>query len=550
MKKFLFLILTSILTMPLFAQLEVKEGSFKEVAGFVNINTERMYDDNDRAYAVVKVKTENINDKERRQLLFEGDARTFFELEYKPGEVWVYISYYASYLKISHPDFGTTEFTFPFDMVGKKGYELTLIKKPSVDQEFADRLAKLEGALAGGTVSGEFGYLVIKTTPVDGAMVVIDGEEMAVKTPFVSEKLGVGPHRVRVEKEFYKPYVTVVNIEEGKSKNLDVELIKAIGSLEIVTHPDNANIVIDRRDKGSTPKTFDNMPAGNYKVELSKKKYVTVVRDVVVKDGENTLLEVDLEKVFHNKSLRKKGWVFRPEIGGGVTSEMFSLRDNSVFYNVFIESYLNNNNKIKDYSYGYITMRNNAGYDHFNLNCDFGYQLNPYVFLGASIGLDFNDLASFISMPLCLNPRFYFNNRKTSVYVDLKIGMSINVKSSKPEIAKAGAWGYYYNGNEFVSSNSYEDFITMKTSFAKISGLTCSVEFGIEYKRSSFGLALCLQKACFETTFQQHYYSFGDYGEHGFDETPTNYHNALYTYSPENFFCSLMFKYGYSIFVK
>lgn len=129
MKKLLFLILTSILTMPLFAQLEVKEGSFKEVTGFVNINTEMMYDDNDRAYAVVKVKTENINDKERRQLLFEGDARTFFELEYKPGEVWVYISYYASYLKISHPDFGTTEFTFPFDMVGKKGYELTLVKK-------------------------------------------------------------------------------------------------------------------------------------------------------------------------------------------------------------------------------------------------------------------------------------------------------------------------------------------------------------------------------------------------------------------------------------
>ncbi|MBO2524058.1 MAG: hypothetical protein CW336_09475, partial [Bacteroidetes bacterium] len=142
----------------------VDEGSFKEVVGFVNINTEKMYDDNDRAYAVLKVKTENINDRERHRLLFEGDARTFFELEYKPGEVWVYISYYATYLKISHPDFGSTEFWFPFDMQGKKGYELTIINKPSVDQEFADRLSRLEDAMAGGGVSGDYGYIVIQTT--------------------------------------------------------------------------------------------------------------------------------------------------------------------------------------------------------------------------------------------------------------------------------------------------------------------------------------------------------------------------------------------------
>lgn len=145
MKKALFLIITLTLSIPLLAQLEVREGSFKEVAGFVNINTEIMYDDNDQAYSVLKIKTENINDKERRQLVFEGDARTFFELEYKPGEVWLYISYYASFLKISHPDFGSTEFWFPYDMVGKKGYELTLTYKPFVDEEIINRLEKLEG---------------------------------------------------------------------------------------------------------------------------------------------------------------------------------------------------------------------------------------------------------------------------------------------------------------------------------------------------------------------------------------------------------------------
>lgn len=44
MKKYLLLVVAVLLSVAAFAQLEVKEGSFKEVKGFVNINTEKMYD--------------------------------------------------------------------------------------------------------------------------------------------------------------------------------------------------------------------------------------------------------------------------------------------------------------------------------------------------------------------------------------------------------------------------------------------------------------------------------------------------------------------------
>ena len=133
----------------LLAQLEVKEGSFKEVTGFININTEKMYDDNDKPYAVLKIRTENINAKQRRELEFKGDARTFFETEYKDGEVWLYISHYASFLKISHPDLSSTEFWFPFDMEPKKGYELTLVNlsESNINEEqIMSRLDELENA--------------------------------------------------------------------------------------------------------------------------------------------------------------------------------------------------------------------------------------------------------------------------------------------------------------------------------------------------------------------------------------------------------------------
>ena len=149
MKKLTAIILLLLFSLDATAQLEVKPDSFKEVAGFVNINLDIQEDDNNVPYAVVKVKTENINDKQRRELLFQGDAATFIECEYKVGEVWVYLTYKATYLKISHPDLSSTEFWFPYDMEPKKGYELTLVNNAAIatDEETLERIRKLEEAL-------------------------------------------------------------------------------------------------------------------------------------------------------------------------------------------------------------------------------------------------------------------------------------------------------------------------------------------------------------------------------------------------------------------
>lgn len=147
MRRIVLLAVLLILSVCSFAQLEVKSGSFKEVPGFVNINPDQNYqtDDNDLPFAVIKVRTENISDKQRRELRFEGNGGTFIVLEYKTGEVWVYLTAkYADYLKISHPDFSSIEFTLPFDLEPKKGYEMTLVNKPAVDEDIVKRIEMLE----------------------------------------------------------------------------------------------------------------------------------------------------------------------------------------------------------------------------------------------------------------------------------------------------------------------------------------------------------------------------------------------------------------------
>lgn len=236
MKKVVLLAIALVISLCSLAQLEVKSNSFKEVPGFVNINPDQDYqfDDNDLPFAVIKVRTENITDKQRRELRFEGNGGTFIVLEYKTGEVWVYLTAkYADYLKISHPDFSSIEFTLPFDLEPKKGYELTLVNKPAVDEDIVKRLEKLENASNVAPVvvpvevvekpKTDVGFITVKTTP-KGAYVLVDNKIVGT-TPYLSESVSVGNHKISVRLEGYEPAAQRLEIKKGEEIALEFALV-------------------------------------------------------------------------------------------------------------------------------------------------------------------------------------------------------------------------------------------------------------------------------------------------------------------------------------
>lgn len=236
MKKVVLLAIALVISLCSLAQLEVKSNSFKEVPGFVNINPDQNYqfDDNDLPFAVIKVRTENITDKQRCELRFEGNGGTFIVLEYKTGEVWVYLTAkYADYLKISHPDFSSIEFTLPFDLEPKKGYELTLVNKPAVDEDIVKRLEKLENASNVAPVVApvevvekpktDVGYITVKTTP-KGAYVLVDNKIVGT-TPYLSESVSVGNHKISVRLEGYEPTAQRLEIKKGEEIALEFALV-------------------------------------------------------------------------------------------------------------------------------------------------------------------------------------------------------------------------------------------------------------------------------------------------------------------------------------
>ena len=67
-----------------------------------------------------------------------------------------------------------------------------------------------------------------------------------------------------------------------------------------------------------------------------------------------------------------------------------------------------------------------GGWDHdiFSFSTSHGYQFNPYFFLGAGVGVEYFFDYEAVVVPIFANARGYFMDRKTSPFIDVKIGYS------------------------------------------------------------------------------------------------------------------------------
>ena len=359
------------------SQIEVKKDSFKEVEGFVNINIDKQYDDNDKPYSVLKIKTENINDKQRHELNFSGNAATFFEVEYKDGEVWLYISYYATYIKISHKDLSSTEFWFPFEMKPKCGYEIVLVNKSS----------RVDG----------FGTLKLTTIPENGATIVLDDISLRQQTPYYNDLITAGRHEITVSKERYKSVTKIVDIKEGTIEDVIIDMpinvalitlkadantdiyidgnmvstgtwmgelisgqheilyrknyhtpvsetiiveanlskeyellpIPINGDINIESEPNGASVYLDDIYCGTTPLTLNSVLIGPHELRIDKTGFMASKRSIVVESNNVLSIKEKLRKGLENKSFTVSGVTFEMvAVKGGV----FNMGSQTTFY--------------------------------------------------------------------------------------------------------------------------------------------------------------------------------------------------------------------------
>jgi len=130
-----------------------------------------------------------------------------------------------------------------------------------------------------------YGSISIKSTPEDGAAVILDNEPTGQKTPCVIEKVSSGMHDIKLQKEWYQTASEKLNIKDGELKTIDIGLNAVYGTLNISASPD-VEIYIDN-EKRSVGSVTCRLHEGVYTIDARKFKYTTDSRKVQISTGEN-----------------------------------------------------------------------------------------------------------------------------------------------------------------------------------------------------------------------------------------------------------------------
>ena len=106
-----------------------------------------------------------------------------------------------------------------------------------------------------------------------------------------------GNHRLEVKKSSYRTFSKNLNVVSGNDFVEDVPLLQAItGTLNISSNPFDAEIYIDGKQYGKTPRLISNVLIGKHSLELKKEGYKTLKENILIEEGKKADYAFDLKK--------------------------------------------------------------------------------------------------------------------------------------------------------------------------------------------------------------------------------------------------------------
>lgn len=147
-------------------------------------------------------------------------------------------------------------------------------------------LAFLLVCLAGCTGGKYGGKLIIESTPVEGAYVIINGEPRG-QTPLTIEGLPPGRVLIQLSKDGYRDAMTNATVPPAsQEERLLIEMEPRTGWLTIQSQPEKARVVLsDGTELGTTPILRRSVPVGDVAYTLQLEHYEPFSNTVTVHEG-------------------------------------------------------------------------------------------------------------------------------------------------------------------------------------------------------------------------------------------------------------------------
>lgn len=336
MKRYLIVFAVFFLVVSSVYSQELTIKSFKVITGDLSAQTQPRKDLNDRNCALVKVQFVGT--------ISEVEGNVVKPLMKHGNETWVYMPQGSRQLKILTQSYLPAMVTFADYGVEKlesnRTYVLVLVK-PSAQNEPVDaggnfyaisvqpKDAKVtvDGVLqesssdgeysamlpygthtykveAGGYISksGSFSMSSGDMAPINVSLVsALAAVSVTCPTPAVSlyvDKKSVGNvpwsgslkegmHLIEVKKNGYRSQQKTIQLSQ--QQKLDVafgELVSILGNLSVNYKPFGADVYVDGKKLGQSPRVFNGLLVGNHQVEVRKDGYTTDKKSVTISEGQ------------------------------------------------------------------------------------------------------------------------------------------------------------------------------------------------------------------------------------------------------------------------
>ena len=116
-------------------------------------------------------------------------------------------------------------------------------------------------------------------------------------TPLIIERIEPETYGVTFSRFGYAKLSTPVRVESGKTTEVRGALIPLTASLDIITSPTGARILLDTINLGVTPVSLPNLTVGNYTLTVVKEGYVPVEQRVTVVEDRTTQITISFGPV-------------------------------------------------------------------------------------------------------------------------------------------------------------------------------------------------------------------------------------------------------------
>lgn len=313
----------------------------------------KKYDGSGFLYAIVKLKGATPDDDMRDYNFNFGNMNHI--VENHNGEIWLYVQKNAKivtitrsgYVQVSHYDLKTTiesgkTYSMTLSAQGPVIYTqmvmfsikpadskaiVTITKEDSQSREpfgMIDENGKVAKNLEYGTYTYEVmaenyypseGRITLNnqdethiekvTLRTNGAKVTLDAGTNADiyvngnkrGTSKWTGVLKAGKYTVECRLPNHKPSQQTISIEEGKDKIIQLTPPTPItGTLSLNSRPLGANIRIDGKDYGTTPRNIRDLLIGKHSIALSMSGYATKTEECNIRENETLSLEMTLDK--------------------------------------------------------------------------------------------------------------------------------------------------------------------------------------------------------------------------------------------------------------